>query len=107
MKISPALKLGVLDEGLTLRQGALVAGFAYLLSPVTAAEFSIMPKLVIPGNAEQTVQNLSAHSGLFVAAILCYLITFLEDIVIAWALYILLSPVNKSLSLLTAWFRLV
>jgi hypothetical protein len=67
----PALKLGLLDEGLTIRQAALVAGFAYLLSPVTTAEFSIMPKLVIQGSIEQTVQNLSAHNGQFVAAILC------------------------------------
>jgi hypothetical protein len=107
MKISPLLKSGLPNEGLTLRQAALIAGFAYLLSPVTTAEFSIMPKLVIPGNIEQTVQNLSARSGHFVAAILCYLITFLEDVVIAWALYVLLAPVNKSLSLLTAWFRLI
>jgi hypothetical protein len=34
-------------EGISLRQTALIAGFAYLLSPVTTAEFSIMPKLVI------------------------------------------------------------
>ena len=94
-------------EGLTLRQAALIAGFAYLLSPVTTAEFSIMPKLVIPGNIEQTVQNIVAHQGLFVAAIFCYLITFIEDVVIAWALYVLLVPVNRSVSLLTAWFRLV
>src|SRR5215472_12535410 len=107
MKISPALKSGLSGEGLTLRQAALIAGFAYLLSPVTTAEFSIMPKLVIAGNVEQTVQNLSTHSGHFVAAILFYLVTFLEDVVIAWALYVLLTPVNRSLSLLTAWFRLV
>jgi hypothetical protein len=43
-----------------------------------------MPKLVIPGNIEQTVEDLSAHSGHSVAAILFYLITFLEDVVIAW-----------------------
>jgi hypothetical protein len=94
-------------EGLTLRKAALIAGFAYLLSPVTTAEFSIMPRLVIPGNIEQTVQNISAHSGQFVAAIFFYFVTFLEDIIIAWALYVLLAPVNKSLSLLTAWFRLM
>ncbi|HUK29760.1 MAG TPA: DUF4386 domain-containing protein [Candidatus Acidoferrum sp.] len=94
-------------EGLTLRKAALIAGFAYLLSPVTTAEYSIMPKLVIPGNIEQTVQNIGAHGGLFVAAIFCYLITFLEDVVIAWALYYLLAPVSRSASLLTAWFRLV
>lgn len=95
------------DEGLTLRQAALIAGFGYLLMPVAYAEFSIWPKLVIPGNIEKTVQNIAAHGGLFVASILCYLIAFLEDVVIAWALYVLLVPVNRSLSLLTAWFRLV
>jgi hypothetical protein len=63
-------------EGLTLRQAALVAGFGYLLSPVTTAEFSLMPKLVIPGNIEQTVQNITVHQGQFAAAIFCYLITF-------------------------------
>ncbi len=95
------------DSGLTLRQAALIAGFGYLLSPVTTAEFSIMPKLVVADNIQQTAQNITAHPGLFVAAILCYLITFLEDIVIAWALYYLLAPVSRSLSMLTAWFRLV
>ncbi|MGA9639765.1 MAG: DUF4386 domain-containing protein [Terriglobales bacterium] len=95
------------NEGLTLRQAAVIAGFAYLLSPVSYAEFNIYPKLVVPGNIEQTVQNISAHGGLFVAAMLCYLITFLEDVVIAWALYFLLAPVNRSVSLLTAWFRLM
>jgi hypothetical protein len=51
--------------GLTLRQAALIAGFAYLLMPVTTAEFSIMPKLVVAGNIEQTVQNIAIHQRLF------------------------------------------
>jgi hypothetical protein len=29
------------------------------------------------------------------------------DVVVAWALYILLKPVNKNLAMLAAWFRLV
>jgi hypothetical protein len=95
------------NDGLSLRQAALIAGFAYLLSPVTYAEFTIYPKLVIPDNIDQTVHNIAAHSGLFFAAILCYFITFIEDIVIAWALYYLLAPVNRAFSLLTAWFRLM
>ncbi len=94
-------------DGLTLRQAALVAGFGYLLSPVSYAEFALYPRLVIPGHIEQTAQNIAAHSGTFAAIILCYLITFAEDIVVAWALYILLAPVNRGLSLLTAWFRLI
>jgi hypothetical protein len=44
---------------------------------------------------------------LFAAAILCYLIEFIEDIVIAWALYVLLVVVNRAVSLPTAWFRLM
>lgn len=94
-------------EGLTLRQAALIAGFAYLLGPVTYAEFTIWPKLLVAGNIEQTVQNLVLHRGLFVAAIMCYLVEFIEDVVIAWALYVLLAPVNRAVSLLAAWFRLV
>jgi Domain of unknown function (DUF4386) len=93
--------------GITLRQAALIAGFGYLLSPVSYAEFTLYPRLVIPGNIDQTVQNIAAHGATFVTIILCYLITFLEDVVIAWALYVLLAPVNRALSLLTAWFRLI
>jgi hypothetical protein len=94
-------------EGLTLRQAALIAGFGYLLMPVTFAEFYINPKLLVPGNIAQTAQNIVAHGRLFAVAILCYLITLVLDVVIAWALYILLVPVNRAVSLLAAWFRLV
>jgi hypothetical protein len=94
-------------EGISLRQAALIAGFGYLLMPVAFAQLYVIPKLVIPGNIEQTVENILAHRGLLVTAILCYLFTFICDVVISWALYILLAPVNKSLSLLTAWFRLM
>jgi len=38
---------------------------------------------------------------------LCYFVNFLEDIVIAWALYVLFAPVNRALSLLAALFRIV
>ena len=93
-------------EGITMRQAALVAGFAYLLNPVSYSEFSIYPKLVVASNVDQTVQNISAHLDLFAAAILCYIISFIGDVIIAWALYVLLAPVNRALSLLTAWFQL-
>jgi len=94
-------------EGVSLRQAALVAGLGYLFMPVTYAEFSILPKLVIPGNIAQTIQNIAAHGKLFFVAILCYWISFIPDVVIAWALFILLAPVNRAFSLLTAWMRLI
>jgi hypothetical protein len=95
------------SEGLTLRQAALIVGFAYLLNPVGFAEFSIYPKLVIPGNIEQTVTNIAAQPGLFAGMLLAYFVNFIEDIIIAWGLYFLLAPVNRALSALAAIFQLV
>jgi hypothetical protein len=66
-------------EGLTLRQAALVAGFAYILNPVTFAEAYAYPKLVVPDNIGQTTHDISAHQGLFAAAIFSYLISFIGD----------------------------
>jgi hypothetical protein len=42
---------------MTLRQAALVAGFAYLLNPVSYAEFSIYPKLLVASNAIPFITN--------------------------------------------------
>jgi hypothetical protein len=92
---------------LKLRHAALIAGLAYLLNPVPYAEFSIMPKLIAMGHPDQTVANIAVHSGMFVTAIFCYLINFIEDIVTAWALYFLLAPVNRAVSMLASIFQLV
>lgn len=91
----------------TLRQAALIAGVSYLLMPVSFAEFYLYPKLVIRGDIARTAENISTHGNMFAAAILCYLITLILDIIIAWALYILAAPVNRAVSLLAAWLRLV
>ena len=92
---------------LTIRQAAVVAGFAYLLNPVPYAEFSLMPKLVVSGHIDQTVANISAQSSVLLTAIFCYLTCFIGDIVIAWALYFLLAPVNRAVSALADNFLAV
>jgi hypothetical protein len=74
---------------------------------VSYAEFSIYPKLVVPGNAAQTVANIAAHHGLFLIALFSYLYNFIDDVIIAWAMYVLLAPVNRSLALLASWLQLV
>lgn len=96
-------------EGITLGQAALIAGLGLLVMTVTApfAEFFVRPKLIVPGDIEQTIQNLVANRPLFVAGILAYLVTFICDVIVAWALYVLLIPVNRAVSLLSAWFRLI
>ena len=54
-----------------------------------------------------TANNIIASAGLFRIGIFIFLIVAVLDVVIAWALYFLLKPVNQSLSLLAAWFRVV
>lgn len=96
---------GNLLSGISLRQAAVITGVAYLLNPVTFAEFYAMPRLTDPSGT-QTVANIAAHPQLFAAAVLCYLFSLLGDVVIAWALYVLLAPVNRALSLLASWLQL-
>jgi len=58
-------------------------------------------------SAAQTSQNILANQGLFVAAIFAMLLNFIGDVLAAWGLYVLLRPVNSSISMLAAWFRVV
>lgn len=99
----------VRDQGIALRQAALIAGLGVLIMAFATpfAELFVYERLVVYGNITETTQNIASNMGLFLAGILGYLITFLCDVVVAWALYVLLIPVNRSLSLLAGWFRLV
>ncbi len=91
------------------RKAAIVAGFAYLIMFILAifANFFVFPSLIVPGDAATTANNIIASEGLFRAGIGSWLIVITLDVVIAWALYVLLKQANKSLSLLAAWFRLM
>ena len=90
----------------SLRIAALVAGLAYLLNPVTFAEAYAMPRLVA-SDPVWTIANLTAHPHLFSAAIVSYVVSALGDVVIAWALYVLLAPVDRALAVLGSLLQLV
>ena len=93
---------------ISLRKVALIAGIGLLLMALLApfAKFGVLQTLVVPADAAATVENIIASEGLFRAAIAAFLIVIMLDVVVAWALYVLLSPVNRTLALLTAWLRL-
>ncbi len=93
-------------RGLSLQQAALVAGFAYLLNPVPFAQIYALPRLIVD-DASQTVANMAAHPHLFATAVLSLLFSALGDIIMAWALYVLLAPINRALSLLASLLQLV
>jgi len=91
------------------RKAAIVAGVAFLIMFIAAiiAEFFSRQGLVVPGDAATTASNILANEILFRTGIFSYLVILVLDVVLAWAFYVFLKPVNKDLSLLAAWFRLV
>jgi hypothetical protein len=95
-------------ERLTADNSALIAGISILIMILTVpiAEFGIFPHLFNEGIGQMAI-NLGSNQTLLGVGILLNFITILCDVVSAWALYIFLSPVNQSLSLLVAWFRLL
>jgi hypothetical protein len=91
-----------------LRHAAIITVIGYVMgSGVPFADFGVIPKLFVADNAAQTALNIAANHGLFVAAIFAFLISFIGDVVTAWGLYLLLRPVNASISMFVAWLRVV
>ena len=93
---------------ITLRKAALIAGLSLLIMTVASvfAEYA-RTSLIVAGDATTTANNIMAREMLFRSGIFGYMIVIVMDVVVAWALYVFLRPVNKSLSLLAGWFRIV
>jgi hypothetical protein len=106
------MAITVVDETtegpMSLAKASLVAGVGLLVMVLTVpfAEFYIFSRLTGQDSLE-TANNILNNDNLFKTGILLHFITQICDVIVAWALYILLKPVNKDFSLLTAWFRLV
>jgi len=94
---------------ISLNKAAKIAGTAYLVIFILGlfANFFVFENLVVQGDAETTANNILANESLFRTGIASWIVVLICDIIAAWALYILLKPVNKNLSLLAAWLRLV
>ena len=98
-----------MNKDISLSKAAIIAGIGLLIMTLTVpfAEFKIIPDLVSPDSASETAVNITNNIFIFNLAIFLIFITIVADIIVAWALYVFLKPVNKSISLLTAWFRLL
>lgn len=96
-------------RGLSIRNSSIISGIGLLLLAILApiANFAILHTLYVPENASLTFSNIAASENLFRIGIGCFLIVAILDIIVAWALYYFLKPVNSSLSLLAACFRIV
>lgn len=88
---------------------ARIAGLGLLLMAILAmfSNFSVLEGLIIPGDAAATANNIIASEMLFRSGFISFVIVLILDVLVAWALYVLLKPVNKNLAMLAACFRLV
>jgi len=87
---------------------ARVAGWSYVAIFFLAifANFFVLSGLVERGNPAATVANIEDGQGVFRAGLVSFLVVFVLDVAVAWALYVFFRGVGRDLSLLTAWFRL-
>jgi hypothetical protein len=91
------------------RLKARMAGAFQLLEAITATfgQVIVLGRLVVSGNAAATAANILGHERLFWLGFASSLIGVACHIVWALLMYVLLKPVNRSLSLLAASFILV
>lgn len=90
------------------RNVARVAGLFYLIIFVAGifAEMFVRSSLIVPMDASATATNIIASEGLFRIGIASDLLMIISDVVIGILFYVLLKPVNQTLALMAAFFRL-
>ena len=91
------------------RLKARMAGAFQLLEALTAAfgQVIVLDRLVVAGNAAATAANILGHERLFWLGYASSLIGVAFHIAWALLMYVLLKPVNRTLSLLAAFVILV
>ncbi len=97
------------NSEITTRHAALTSGISILVMTVAAvfATDVSIGSLLVPDDASATLINIKSSGMLFRLGVLSWLVILITDILAAWGLYIFLVPVNKSISLLAGWFRLI
>ena len=94
---------------LSMKSIARIAGIGYLIIFVTGifANFFVIESMVVAGDAQATLQNILENEMLFRYGLISFIVMVVIDLLVAWALYLILIPVNSDLSLASAWLRLV
>jgi hypothetical protein len=87
---------------------ARFAGLLYLVITVAAivAHFYVPSQLLVPGDAAATAANIQASGTLFRVGIGSEIVVLLIEVGLSIVLYLLFKPVNKTMALVAAVFRL-
>lgn len=87
---------------------ARIAGLAYLAIFALAifANFTIFIPMVESGDPAATAANILAGEAKYRLGIACFIAVLIADVIVGWALFIVLQRVDANLSLLTMLFRM-
>lgn len=86
---------------------ARIVGALYLVTMATSiVGYALRGGMFVPGDAVQTATRIAASERLYRLSLVTDLITVLGVIVLMWAIYVVLKPVDKNVALLAAFFRL-
>jgi Domain of unknown function (DUF4386) len=98
----------VLDEDWSIRTASLIAGVGLLvMSALAGVGYRVaIAGLVTQGDAARTAQDIMGSESLFRFGILSLFLVVGLDVVVAWALRHVFSPVDKGISTLAAWLRI-
>jgi len=90
----------------TLKRTARIAGLLYLMYILTPILAQLFAQLGF-GDAAEIINVMKSNEGLFRLGFMMNVLSALLFLLTAWALYVLLKPVNQSLALLFLLLNLV
>jgi hypothetical protein len=92
---APVIRASV-NAGVALLIMGVISGFSYLFA---------VKVLITPENAVKTAQDISAHESLFRIGYIGLFLVAVLDVIVAWVLFRVFAPVNRTIALVAAWLR--
>jgi hypothetical protein len=97
------------EPGTEIRRWATIGGVGILLIAALSifANFLVLERLVTSGDATRTATDIASSKGLFQAGIFGWVLIAVLDVLVAVALFGVLSPVNRRVAMIAAWARVL
>ena len=91
------------------RTAAKIAGITGLLAMaiVVFGNYVLLGPLIVPRDAAETARHVIAHQTQVRLGLVCFLLYGVNVVVLLSALYVIFNPVDRTLALIGALFRLV
>lgn len=98
-----------LGDSFSRHRAARIAGVSYvfLFALAIFGNFMVVEGMVDRDSAAATVANITESIGTFRLGLIAFMVIFLIDVVVSWALHMIFREVDHDISLGVAWFRIV